>query len=120
VKPNLNSEFPTVNPGDFRHQIILLEQTIGSDAAGANVSYDAAPVTAWAKIDFVRGSELIRAGQDVSQSVIKVTMWYRPEFAVSQRIQVPDGSTFIIQYVENVKMMNMYQVLTALGIGAND
>jgi head-tail adaptor len=121
-KDSFYADYPTIDPGSFRHQIILLSQTLGSDAGGSTFTYQVGvpPVTTWAKIDYLRGDELLKSGQDVSQSFLKVTAWYRAEFAAGSRIQAPSGSQFIIQNVENVKEMNMYMVLMCLGIGSNN
>jgi SPP1 family predicted phage head-tail adaptor len=122
MKTNINSAWPTIDPGEFRHQITLLSPVAGTDSAGANVTYaaDPVPVTAWAKIETIRGDEMIKAGQDVSQVFLKVTSWYRPDFTVNARIQAPSGNVFVIQYIENVREMNVFMVLTCLGIGANN
>jgi SPP1 family predicted phage head-tail adaptor len=118
----LNTAWPAINPGQFRHKITLLEQTSGSDESGVTVTYqpDNPPVTAWAKIEYLRADDVIKAGQDVSQVFLKVTMWYRPEFATNKRIQAPNGNQYVIQAVENVGGMNIYGVLMCVGIGANN
>ena len=119
---NINADYPTANPGEFRHRITLLGPVIGSDAAGANVTYQAAdpPVTAWAKIEYLRGSELIKSGVDVTQNFIKITSWFRSEFLPNMRISTPSGKLYIIQAVENVKEMGVYMIIYGLGLGAND
>lgn len=118
---SLNSDWPDVDPGEFRHEITLLEARADTDASGVKTTYVAGepPTTAWAKIEYVRATEVIKAGLDVSQVYLKLTMWYRPEFTGGNRIQAPNGSQFIIQAAENVRMMNMFQVITCLGVGAN-
>lgn len=122
MKPSINSQWPTINPGEFRHQINLLVQVVGSDESGTNVTYSppSQAVNTWVKIDYVRGDELIKSGQDVTQVVIKCTGWYRSEFTAQSRIQLPSGQQFIIQYIENVREQNMYMVLTCIGIGTAD
>lgn len=120
-KTNINGTLPTIDPGEFRHQVTLLVPTMVTDASGSVQTFAAGnpPVTAWAKIDYVRGTELLKAGQDVTQTFIKVTSWYRNEFQATGRLQLPSGSQFLIQNVENVKEMNTFMVLTCLGLGAN-
>ena len=120
-RDNINGTFPAVDPGSFRHQIQLLGQVVSNGTAGAQVSYQTLnpPVTSWAKIEYVRGSELISGGQDVSQDFLKLTLWYRPEYAANMRIQTPSGKQYIIQSYENVKEMNVYLILYCLGIGSN-
>jgi len=117
-----NPSWPTIDPGQFRHQITLLEQVPGSDASGVTVTYtpDSNPIVAWAKIDYLRGDAMIKAGQDVSQVYLKITMWYRAEFTANKRIRAPNGNQYVIQAVENVLEMNTYMVLMCLGVGANN
>ena len=121
MQTNLNANWPTFNPGEFRHQITLLEPTTTMDIAGAKTTF--APgnpcVTAWAKIEYLRGAELIKAGQDVTQQFLKLTSWFRPEFKSQCHIQTPSGSEYIIQAVENVREMDTFMVLMCLGIGSN-
>jgi head-tail adaptor len=121
-KPNINADIPTVNPGTFRHQITLLSPVAGSDASGATLTYQASvpPVTAWASIDYIRGADLIKSGQEATQAIIKVTSWYRSQFTPQSRLQLPSGASFIIQYLENVKEMNTFMILTCLGLGSAD
>jgi SPP1 family predicted phage head-tail adaptor len=118
----LTDNWPTIDPGQFRHQITLLSETTISDASGVSVTWAAAspPVTAWAKIEYLRGTDLIKAGQDVTQAYLKVTMWYRPQFTAQSRIQTLSGNQYIIQAIENVLEMNTYMVLTCLGVGGNN
>jgi head-tail adaptor len=116
----LNADFPTLNPGDFRHQILLLEPVTTIGEAGSVTSYQPGHprVAAWAKIEFLRGDEIIKSGVDASQSFIKVVTWWRPEFTVKSRILTPSGQHFIIQTIENVKSMNTYMVMMCLSVGA--
>lgn len=118
----MTSNWPKVNPGEFRHQITLLEELVGSGPSGASVAYvaDDPPIQAWAKIEYLRGDEIIKSGQDISQAFLMVTMWYRPQFVVGKRIQVPSGNQYIIQNVDNTLEMNTYMTLHCIGIGANE
>jgi head-tail adaptor len=121
MKPSLNNPFPAINPGEFRHQVSLLVPVTTQDGSGSVVTYELAnpAISAWVKIVYVRGDEIFKSGQDVSQSIVKLTGWYRPEFTVTTRVQLPDGNPVIIQYLENVNLMNTYMVLTCMGIGTN-
>jgi SPP1 family predicted phage head-tail adaptor len=109
-----------IDPGEFRHRITLLQATAGSDASGSTVTYIPDNVQAWAKIKYLRGIEAIKAGLDVTQTYLEVTMWYRPEFTADQHIQGPNGNEYIVQSVENVNEINQYTRLTCLGLGTNN
>jgi SPP1 family predicted phage head-tail adaptor len=118
----LNSDFPGIDPGQFRHQITLLEEVTATDSSGTSVSWqaDPVPVVAWMKIEALRSTEVIKAGLDVSQVYLKLTGWYRSQFTANKRIQSPGGNQYVIQAVENVLEMNTYMVLLCLGIGNNN
>jgi hypothetical protein len=119
---SLASDFPNIDPGKFRVQITLLQPVIGSDASGTVATYAPATpaVKAMVGFDYVRGTDIIKAGQDVSQVYVNMTGWWRPQFTPNCRVQTADGDQFIIQAVENVKRMNCYMVLVCLGIGSNN
>jgi len=112
------ADWPVIDPGKFRHRVALLNQSQSTDASGVSATWTAGPTIAWMAIEYVRGTDIIKAGQDVTQSYLKLTGWWRPEFTASQRVQVPSGAVYIIQAVENVLEMNQYMVLTCLGVGA--
>jgi head-tail adaptor len=118
-KISLASDWPGIDPGSFRHRVTLLQPTITAGLSGSVATFAASdpPIGAWAKIDYVRGTDLIKAGVEVSQTFTKVTSWWRPEFTVQCQIQFPSGSVYRIQNVENVREMNTYMVLTCLAIG---
>jgi head-tail adaptor len=112
--------WPAINPGEFKHQVSLLVPTIKTDASGGVSTYapSVPPVQAWVKIQYIRGDEIVKAGQDVSQVYVKLTGWYRSEFSAQTRVQLPSGIIVLVSYVENVGEMNTYMILTCLGIGS--
>ena|ERR1051326_1424797 len=118
---NFSEEWPTINPGEFRHEITLLVETLVKNKAGIVATWAPGqpPLTAWAKIRYIRGANVIKTGQEVTQTYVEITLWYRPEFATTGRLQGPNGSLFLIQSFENVREMNMFLVLTCLGLGSN-
>lgn len=119
---SLGDKFPSIDPGEFRHHFTFLNQIPASDASGTSVSWSAAspPETAWGKMQMVRGTDVIKSGQDTAQVFMMLTTWYRSGSYSNKRIQTPNGSQFVIQAVENVLQMNAFMVLTCIGIGANE
>ena len=121
-KPADSSYPPDVDPGELIHRITFLDQVIGNDASGASVSY--APGNpakqAWARIKWLRGTDVIKAGQDVSQAFAEVTIRYRQDVSASQRIQTPSGTVLIVQAMQNVREMNMWLALRCIAVGNND
>ena len=113
---------PTVNAGALRHPIS--SQSYGQtnpteyDAAGA-VSGWSDFLTARAAIEIVRGVEVIRGGQTTTQLYSTVTIWYQPDILPNMRVVVENGSTYVIESIENVLEMNIVLVLNCVGIGVN-
>ena len=114
--------WPVIDPSSFIHQITFLEQMIGNDATGANVSYAAAspPDTTSARIKIMRGIDVIKGGQDVAQVFAEITTYYRTGRGPNTRIQAPSGSVFVVRSVQNVDERNMYTVFTCVGLGPNE
>lgn len=117
-----DSGTPYMDPGRLKHQITFLDQVIGSDVSGTSLTYAAAdpPETAAAEIRPMRGTDKIKAGQEVSQVLIIVTIRYRATATANRRIQAPGGSVYVIQAVENIGLQNTWMELTCMGIGSND
>lgn len=114
-----SSAFPTLNPGDLRHWVIFLNQTITQGISGQNTTWQAAtpPQGAWAKIEAVRGAEIIRSGQNVTVLYLTVSMWYRPNVRASMHLQIPSGAELVINSIENVLEMNHILILNCQAIG---
>jgi len=114
---------PVMDAARLRHRVLFLEPTPGTDDSGSTVTWAAGnpPDIAWAEIVPTRGSDIIRAGQDVSQVWITVTLRYNPSKTrtPNTRLQAPSGSIFVVQAIENVLEMNVWLVMTCLGLGAN-
>jgi SPP1 family predicted phage head-tail adaptor len=71
-----------------------------------------------AAIDPYRGTELIRSGQDVTQTFIIVTIRYIEGIAATMQVQAHSG-TYVIQSIQNILERNRVLKLLCLGIGAN-
>ncbi len=114
--------WPTINPGKFRTPLTLLEPTAGSDASGVTVTYapGSPAITIYADVEYLRGREALRAGQDVTQTILIATSWYRPEFTAQKRLQTAAGAQYIIQNVNNVREMGVTMELTCIGIGGSN
>lgn|ERR1017187_2515514 len=120
--PTNTQNWPEIDPGTFRHRITLLQQVLGTDTSGVETTYKpvSPSVTAWVSFNYMRGTDVIKSGQDVSQVYITLIGWWRTQFTANSRIQTDDGDQFIVQAVENIKRMNTYMVLTCIGFGNND
>jgi SPP1 family predicted phage head-tail adaptor len=124
MTPSLRNPWPDIDPGEFRHQYTALISVPVSDASGSTVTYKSCvpAVQFWAKETAIRGTDVIKAGQDVSQVYLVLVTRYRAQLAnlAQQRIQGPSGGQYIVQAVENIGRMNMYLELTCIALGANE
>lgn len=115
--------FPVVNIGALRHKIVV--QALGPasppgfDAAGPKLVWSAF-ASAFAAIDIVRGIDVIRGGQTTTQLFLDIVLWYQPGILPNMRVVNENGSTYVIQSVENVLEMNIVLVLNCIGIGLNE
>jgi SPP1 family predicted phage head-tail adaptor len=112
---------PAIDPGSFTQLLTFLVQASTLDASGEAVSYVAGnpPLTAWGSVKHVKGTDKIAAGQEVAQDLVTIKTWWQPQILTTMRVQSPTGSIYIIQAVENVDELNIYAVLTCLGVGVN-
>ncbi len=117
-----DSEYPSVDPGDLRHQITWLFQVKGTDASGVTVTWlpSTPPAVSFAKIEVMSARDLIRGDQIVSQTVAIVTTRYDPSISTTSRFTTEQGSTYIVQGIVNVQDRNVLLELTCLGLGVND
>jgi SPP1 family predicted phage head-tail adaptor len=104
--------------GDLRHTITFLQRSISTDNTG-NVEAWSSYGTARAKVEPYRGTDLIRAGQDVTQTFITISTRYRADVDATMRI-LHDTHTYVIQGIEDLLGKHRVLRFTCLGIGAND
>ncbi len=123
---------PVINIGAMRHSI-----TVQAFGPTSPPTYnDSGPVYAWT--DFATevraaigaqssgaarsGQDVIREDQTATQLFLQVAVWASAVVGVlpSMRVISDNGSTYVIQTVEDVLDMGVVVVLTCLGIGAND
>lgn len=114
---------PWIDPARLRSRITFLRPSQATDASGASSSWAAAspPDVTNAELMPVRGTDVIKAGQDVTQVYLTATIRYAPPGrTASMRFQDSKGVIYIIQAVEDlVPGRPVYQVLTCLLLGAN-
>jgi len=102
---------PGIDPGKLRHKITLLEPSAVNDASGVTIVYAPGSVSEWAEIEYTRGSEVFKAGQDITQLYARITIRYNEAFTATKRLQVPSGRQFVIQSVENLQERNILMAL---------
>lgn len=109
--------WPAVNPGELVHWVTIQHQVQSSDISGTTVIWSPL-VSTWAKIDPVRGSDVLRSGQATTQLFLAVTIRWQSGILPNQRVQAKNG-TYVIQAIENPGERNILLVLNCLGLGAN-
>jgi head-tail adaptor len=114
---------PYLDPSAMKALITFLEPTTTTGTSGSVTGYapGSPPDTTWAEIVPVRGTDVIKAGQDVSQVRITATVRYRaPGRSAQDQFQDARGLVYVIQAVEDVVPGKLkYQVLTALLLSAS-
>lgn len=99
------------------HQVVILQQQASSDISGATTIW--VPfVRTWAQIDPVRGTDVLKAGQDTTQLFLTIKIRWQSGIVPNMRVQSLNG-TYVIQAIENPGERNVILVLTCLGLGAN-
>lgn len=109
--------WPKIDPGQMVHQITILQQQVGTDISGAIVTW-VPLVVAWAQIDPVRGTDVIKSGQDTTQLFLTVRIRWQSGILPNMRVQTLNG-TYVIQAVENPGERNVILILNCLALGAN-
>jgi hypothetical protein len=118
----VSNGWPSLNVGALRHSITVQIQGLGSpityDAAGPKLAWNPF-TTAMASVVPVRGTDVIKAGQVTTQLFVTVTMWWQPGILPNMQVLNDNGSTYVIQSVENILEMDVVLVLNCLGLAAN-
>jgi hypothetical protein len=122
---------PVLDIGACRHQLNFYQQVVASPA-----TYDAAGVTSgWTPFAAGqgvmaalggqvagnrKGVDVIKGDQTASETYVTAAMWFVPGITPSMRFKDENGTTYIVQSMEDVLVMQVVLVLTCLVIGAND
>lgn len=118
----IENGWPTINVGAMRHAIAIKQLGPGSP-----VTYDVAgPVTSWtafttamAAIEIIRGTDVIKSGQTTTELYLTVGIWFQPGILSNMRVESDNGSTYLIQSIENVSELNVVLLLNCIALGSN-
>jgi SPP1 family predicted phage head-tail adaptor len=99
------------------HWIALLQQSASSDISGTTVTWMPF-LSTWAKIEPVRGTDVIKSGQITTQLYLTITMRWQTGILPNMRVQARHG-TYVIQSVENPGERDVLLILNCVGLGAN-
>ena len=110
--------WPTLNAGDLRNRVTVLAETVTTNAAGTDTVL-APVITAWAKIEPMKGTDVIRNGQNITELPVIVSMYYDARVQPKMQLQTLTG-IYAIQAVRNVLEMNAVMELTCLAIAGTE
>jgi head-tail adaptor len=107
-----------LDPGEMIHRIRILQETTVEDISGTAPAW--VPfLDTWAKIDPVRGTDVLKSGQDTAQSFMTIKIFWQPGILANMRVQTLDG-TFIIQgKPEDPGNRHVILILNCIGLGVN-
>ena len=118
----IENGWPTVDVGSMRHAITIQQQGPTSpptyDSAGPHLVWTTF-AAAMAAIETVRGTDVIKSGQDTTQLFLTATIWYQAGIQPNMRVVSDNGSVYVIQAVENILELNVVLVLKCLALGQN-
>jgi SPP1 family predicted phage head-tail adaptor len=106
--------WPTLNSGDLRHRVTVLAETVTTTAAGTDTVLSPV-ICAWAKIEPMKGTDVIRSGQNVTELPVVVSMYYDARVQPQMQLQALNGR-YAIQAIRNVLELNVVMELTCLAI----
>ena len=106
-----------LDPGKMVHRVAILKQTTVTDVSGTATAW-VKFVDTWAQIDPVRGSDVLKAGQDTTQLFLTVKIRWQTGILPNMRVQSLNG-TYVIQAIENPGERNVILALSCLALGLN-
>src|SRR5262249_1815050 len=110
--------WPMLDPGKMVHWVTVMQETPVADISGTSTVWSSF-VSCWAQIDAIRGSDVLKSGQDTTQLFLTVKIRWQTGILPKMRVQTASGSTFIIQAVENIGERNVVLVLNCIALASN-
>ena len=110
--------WPLLNPGELRHRVTVLAEAAVANAAGTDTVLRPV-ITAWAKIEPMKGTDVIRSGQNITQLPVMVSMYHDARVQPNMQLQTPNGR-YSIQAIRNILELNAVIELTCLAIAGAD
>jgi SPP1 family predicted phage head-tail adaptor len=110
--------WPQIDPGKMVHRVTFLGQQKATDASGTVMDWVPVLENVWAQIEPVKGIDMLKAGQDVTQLYLTVRVYWQTGILPNMRVLTHKG-TYIIQAIENPGERNVILVLTCLALGLN-
>jgi SPP1 family predicted phage head-tail adaptor len=113
--------WPSLEPGQLRHQIQIQSQTTTPDAFGQPQASWSTIRTSWAKIEALTQQEAFQPDQFTARVTHRITMRYPNGVSIQGGMRVLYGShTYLIQNVNNYQERNAILFLKVLEINATE
>jgi head-tail adaptor len=110
--------WPSINPGELRHLVTINQQQASSDASGNEVAMVELYLDVPAKCKIFKGTDVIKSGQQTTNTYLTVTIWFQPGILPNMQLQRKgDTVTYLIQSIDNLELMDIVLVLNCLAIG---
>lgn len=106
-----------IEAGELRHSVTILQPSITMGTSGAQTTYTTFLSDVRAKIEAMRGTDIVKSGMQVTQTFLTVTIRYVSGITPQMQVQRHGGATYIIQSIENVLERNRVLKLLCLDIG---
>ena len=111
-------KWPTLDSGEMRHQITILGQVPATDISGSTVAM-APLVTCYAKIEPVRGIDVIKSGQETTQLFLIISIWWQAGILANMQVQALNG-LYVIEEIENVLEMDIVLKMNCIALGSSE
>jgi len=109
--------WPAHDPGEYRHQITLMQQKPTVDKSGAAMQW-VRFATCYAAIEPATAKDVIRSGQTTSQVATPIRMNWMSGVTSDMRV-IANGNTYEIQGILNPQELNVTLTLMCVALGAN-
>lgn len=110
--------WPQIDPGKLVHRITLLVEQEVIDITGSTTEW--VPwLTTWAEIEPVRGTDVIRGGQQTTTLFLRVTIRWQAGILPDMRILTDTNQNYIIQSIENPGERNIILTLDCVALSHN-
>lgn len=111
--------WPAHDPGEYRHQITLMQQTPTVGKSGAEMAWKKF-ATCYAAIDPATAKDVIRSGQTTPQVAIPIRMNWMSGVTSDMQVWAANGSKYVIQGIINPQELNVTLTLMCIALGANE
>ena len=111
--------WPKLDPGGLDSKIDIYRQTVTSGTSGSEIGRALFLANVWASVDPVSGTDVIRGGQNVTELMLVLKIYYQPGILPNMTVN-SDGDWYVIKSVENPGKRNIMLILNCVAISQAD